>query len=93
MLWLNLSSQELQQRIFSFTSEDGTSEIFQLNCYGGSTRLRYISNSCGKKICDIILPAELALDLNRWYHVAVTVNVTQAILYVDGVQLGSSDLG
>jgi len=91
MLWLNLISQEFQQRIFS--SGNGTSEIFRLNCYGNTRRLRYLNISSGKTISDIILPEELALDLKRWYHVAVTINASRAIMYVDGVQLGTDDRG
>ncbi len=91
MLWVNLMSQEFQQRIFS--SGDGINEIFRLNCLGNSRRLRYLNISSGKTISDIILPEDLALDLKRWYHLAVTINASRAILYVDGVQLGTDDRG
>jgi hypothetical protein len=86
--WVNLDTASNFSRIFDFGS--GTSKYMFLtpqNGANGKIRFAVTTNSySGEQFID----GTSALPTGGWHHVAVTLNGSTGILYVDGVQVGSN---
>jgi hypothetical protein len=95
--WVNLDTASNWTRIFDFGS--GTSQFMFLTPKNSSNGKIRFSIKNGTTFHDI--DGQAALPTGGWHHVAVTLNGSTGILYVDGVQAGShtgmtikpSDLG
>ena len=81
--WVNLDSVDMWSRVFDFGT--GTSVNMFLTPRSGSGVVRFaIKNGGGEQIIN----GSSALPSGVWTHVAVTLNGSTGILYVDGVEVG-----
>lgn len=83
--WVNWNGGPAWQRIFDFGND--TSHYLFLTPDSGSGTLRFaVNNGNGEQIIE----RAGALALGTWQHVAVTLNGSNAALYVNGIQVASS---
>ncbi|GBG08563.1 hypothetical protein PAT3040_03150 [Paenibacillus agaridevorans] len=96
--WVNLDTASNWARIFDFGS--GTSiSMFLTPRNGANGKIRFAIKNNGSS--EQIIDGQSALPTGSWHHVAVTLNGSTGILYVDGSQVGThtsmtlkpSDLG
>ena len=88
--WVYWNGGANWQRIFDFgnpaTSQNGPSQYMFLSPSSGSTTLRFAINIGGG---EQIVERSGALAAGSWQHVAVTLNGSTAVLYVNGAQVAS----
>jgi len=83
--WVYWNGGPMWQRIFDF-GNDASHYLF-LTPYSGSSTLRFaINNGSGEQIVE----RAGALASGSWQHVALTLNGSNAVLYVNGSQAASS---
>jgi autotransporter-associated beta strand protein len=90
--WVYWNGGNAWQRIFDFgdpsTSKSGPSQYMFLTPDSGSTTLRFaINNGSGEQIVE----RSDALASGSWQHVAVTLNGSNAILYVNGAPVATNN--
>jgi glucuronoarabinoxylan endo-1,4-beta-xylanase len=86
--WVKLNSTANWSRIFDF-GNNTTSYMFLTPQNGNTTRARFAittNSTAGEK--QITGPA--ALNVGAWYHVAVTVQGTNGILYINGAAVATN---
>ncbi len=85
--WVNLDSASNWTRIFDFGSGTSTNMFLTpKNGANGKIRFAIRNNNSSAQMID----GQAALPTGGWHHVAVTLNGSTGILYVDGVQVGSN---
>jgi autotransporter-associated beta strand protein len=89
--WVYWNGGNAWQRIFDFgnpaTSQSGPSQYMFLTPSSGSTTLRFaINNGSGEQIVE----RSGALASGSWQHVAVTLNGSNAVLYVNGASVATN---
>ncbi|WP_261301642.1 LamG-like jellyroll fold domain-containing protein [Paenibacillus andongensis] len=85
--WVNLDSASNWSRIFDFGSGANT-YMFLTPKNGANGNIRFAIKNNGSS--EQIIDGTSALATGGWHHVAVTLNGSTGILYVDGVQAGSN---
>jgi hypothetical protein len=85
--WVNLDAVSTWARIFDFGSGTNT-YMFLTPKNGANSRVRFAIKNNGSS--EQIIDGTAALPTGGWHHVAVTLNGSTGILYVDGVQVGSN---
>ncbi|MDQ0877740.1 hypothetical protein QFZ77_006399 [Paenibacillus sp. V4I3] len=85
--WVNLDTVSNWNRIFDFGSGSSTYMFLSpKNGANGKIRFAIKNNNSSEQIID----GQAALPTGGWHHVAVTLNGSTGILYVDGVQVGTN---
>ncbi|WP_055523943.1 LamG-like jellyroll fold domain-containing protein [Streptomyces graminilatus] len=85
--WVNLDTVSNWSRIFDFGSGKPTQMfITPRNGTNGKIRFTIKNNNSAEQVID----GQAALPTGSWHHVAVTLNGSTGILYVDGVQVGTN---
>ena len=85
-LWGNLLSTNTYSRIL-FLSSDSSNTYFITFNFGNSNTIPRFRTNDG----DILLSSE-SISLNNWYHLAFTLNGTNAYIYVNGQITASGSL-
>jgi hypothetical protein len=85
--WVNLDTVSNWTRIFDFGSGSATN-MFLTPKNGANGKIRFAIKNNGS--AEQIIDGQAALPTGGWHHVAVTLNGSTGILYVDGVQVGSN---
>ena len=84
--WVNLDSASTWSRVFDFGT--GTSNYMFLTPRGSSGVVRFaITNGSGEQQIN----GDAVLPTGQWTHVAVTLNGSVGVLYVDGVEVGRNE--
>ncbi|MCR2804417.1 LamG-like jellyroll fold domain-containing protein [Paenibacillus soyae] len=85
--WVNLDTASNWTRIFDFGSGTSTSMFLTpKNGANGKIRFAIKNNNSSEQIIE----GGSALPTGGWHHVAVTLNGSTGILYVDGSQVGTN---
>ena len=84
--WVNLDTVSNWTRIFDFGSGSATNMFLTPKSDQGKIRFAIKNNGSAEQFID----GQAALPTGGWHHVAVTLNGSTGILYVDGVQVGSN---
>jgi hypothetical protein len=85
--WVKWNGGAAWQRIFDFG--DGTANYFFLTPRSGSTNLRFAISTNGNA-AEQQINAPFILPPGSWHHVAVTLDGTKGLLYLDGVPVGTN---
>ena len=85
--WVNLDTVSNWMRIFDFGSGTATN-MFLTPKNGANGKIRFGIKNNG--LAEQIIDGQAALPTGGWHHVAITLNGSTGILYVDGVQVGSN---
>ncbi|MDQ8184331.1 family 43 glycosylhydrolase [Pelagicoccus sp. SDUM812002] len=84
--WMYLDERHFWSRIFDFGS--GTGSYMFLTPNGGDGTVRFaITNGSGEQVVDGTEP----LPTGEWLHIAVTIEGSLAILYVNGEEVGRNE--
>jgi autotransporter-associated beta strand protein len=86
--WVNLATVANWNRIFDFGTGTGT-YMFLTPQNGSNGKVRFgitTSGSGGEQQIN----SSSTLSLNTWHHVAVTINGSVGVMYVDGVAVGTN---
>jgi hypothetical protein len=84
-IWVYLKAQSTWSRIFDFGS--GTTAYMFLTPYNGSVMKFAILSQDGRSQ---EVAANMALPVDAWHHIALTVGSDKAVLYLDGTVVGST---
>ncbi|WP_162259739.1 LamG domain-containing protein, partial [Paenibacillus sp. Soil766] len=85
--WVNLDTVSNWTRIFDFGSGPATN-MYLTPKNGANSKIRFGIKNNGS--AEQIIDGQAALPTGGWHHVAVTLNGSTGILYVDGAQVGSN---
>ena len=85
--WVNLDTVSNWMRIFDFGSGTATN-MFLTPKNGANGKIRFAIKNNGS--AEQIIDGQAVLPTGGWHHVAVTLNGSTGILYVDGVQVGTN---
>ncbi|HEX9047452.1 MAG TPA: LamG domain-containing protein, partial [Verrucomicrobiae bacterium] len=86
--WVNLASVANWNRIFDFGT--GTTTYMFLTPQNGSNgKVRFAITTSGGG-GEQQINSSSTLSLNTWHHVAVTINGSVGVMYVDGVAVGTN---
>ena len=84
MSWVKIISVNSYQRIFDFGLGPNADNIM-ITCDGQSLNLRFDTYLSGAIMGVFYFPQ---IELNKWYHIAVSVSGSTATLFLDGVKQG-----
>ncbi|HEX9048119.1 MAG TPA: LamG-like jellyroll fold domain-containing protein, partial [Verrucomicrobiae bacterium] len=86
--WVNLATVANWNRIFDFGTGTGNyMELTPQNGNNGKVRFAITTSGSGN---EQQINSSSTLSLNTWHHVAVTINGSVGVLYVDGVAVGTN---
>lgn len=88
--WVKLDASAKGNRLFDFGSNTGSNMVLIPGTGGTVGNVRYAIRTTSYEPSQTIGSA-VELDLDEWYHIAVTQSGNIGILYVDGVEVGRNE--
>jgi hypothetical protein len=85
--WVKPNSVNGTRTVLSKKDAADNTKGYALNIVGGQVVFNWYNNSGTGSVTS----GANTIGTDRWYHIAVTFDGTQYILYVDGIQLGSAN--